>query len=171
MSCTVLAIPIAIAWLASSVIIPIATTVAVENAKKEGAKEENCEDIHIFTEKALLSNTFETPFNDIEVLIKTLEEHGVDITERSDCKVVGVCDKYILSFEKSDFEKPFYLTAKYDDEKLFTETLNDLNTEYSVNVQESTYLSLLEKLKENNLEIAEEEVLEDNSIVLTVNLE
>ena len=40
-----------------------------------------------------------------------------------------------------------------------------------MNVQEESYLSIIEKLKENNMTVESEEVLEDNSIVLTVNLE
>ena len=51
------------------------------------------------------------------------------------------------------------------------EKVNDLNSEYALNVQEDAYLGIVEKLKENNMEIEEEEVLDDNTIVLTVNLE
>lgn len=172
MSCTILAVPIAIAWVANSIILPVAVAVAAEkNKKNKELSEAVCEDVHVFNEETLLTNTLETPFNDSEVLVKTLEEHGVEILEHSEYKIVGSCDKYILSFEKNYAGKPFFLTAKYNDEKVFAESINDINTEYSVNVQESTYLSLIEKLKENDLEVAEEEVLDDNTIVLTVNLE
>ena len=171
MSCTILAVPIAIAWVANSIIVPIAVAAAAEKNKKNKALEQVGDDLHLFDEETLLTNTFETPFNDAEVLVKTLEEHGVEIIEHSDNLIVGTCDKYILSFEKNDTTAPFFLTAKYNNEKLFTEAINDINSEYSINVQESTYLSLIEKLKENDLEVAEEEVLDDNTIVLTVNLE
>ena len=40
-----------------------------------------------------------------------------------------------------------------------------------MNVQEESYISIIEKLKENNMELESEEVLDDNTIVLTVNLE
>ena len=171
MSCTIMSIPFAIAWVANAIILPAAAAAAAKKNKKNNEIEQICEDTHLFDEETLLTNTLETPFNDAEVLVKTLEEHGVEITEHSEYKIVGTCDRYILSFEKNDAGKPFYLTAKYDNEKVFSETLNDINNEYSVNVQESTYLSIIEKLKENDLEIAEEEVLDDNTIVLTVNLE
>jgi hypothetical protein len=49
--------------------------------------------------------------------------------------------------------------------------MNDLNAEYALNAQEDTYLNLIENLKEKNMEIEEEVVEEDNTIVLTINLE
>ena len=51
------------------------------------------------------------------------------------------------------------------------EKVEDLNSEYALNVQEDTYLSVVENLKNNNMEIESEEVMDDNTIVLTVNLE
>ena len=51
------------------------------------------------------------------------------------------------------------------------EKVNDLNSEYALNVQEEAYLSIVNKLKDNNMEVEEEEVLDDNTIVLTVNID
>ena len=51
------------------------------------------------------------------------------------------------------------------------EKINDISSEYGMNVQEASYLSIVEKLKENNMEIEEETVEDDNTIVLTINLE
>ena len=42
---------------------------------------------------------------------------------------------------------------------------------YALNVQEDAYLHIIDKLKENNMQIEEEEVMDDNTIVLTVNIE
>ena len=51
------------------------------------------------------------------------------------------------------------------------EKVDDINSEYALNVQEDAYLQIINKLKENNMEIENEEVQEDNTIVLTINLE
>ena len=40
-----------------------------------------------------------------------------------------------------------------------------------MNVQESVYLKILDKLKSNNMQLESEEVEDDNTIVLTVNLD
>mgnify|MGYP003421077788 CR=1 FL=1 len=42
---------------------------------------------------------------------------------------------------------------------------------YTLNVQEEAYMNIINKLQENNMELETEEVLDDNTIVLTVNLE
>ena len=106
-----------------------------------------------------------------ELLLKTLMEHGVEnITEDYD-KITGKVDNYSLMFEKIETDKPYYLTITYSANSNFEEKVNDLNSEYALNVQEETYLNIVEKLKENNMQIEEEEVLDDNTIVLTVNLD
>ncbi len=51
------------------------------------------------------------------------------------------------------------------------EKINDLNSEYTMNVQESVYLKILDKLKSNNMQLESEEVEDDNTIVVTVNLD
>ena len=48
--------------------------------------------------------------------------------------------------------------------------IEDLSSEYGMNAQEESYLKIKERLAQKNLQIDEEEVLEDNSIVLTVNI-
>jgi hypothetical protein len=40
-----------------------------------------------------------------------------------------------------------------------------------MNVQEDAYMHIMEKLKENNMQVEEEEVMDDNTIVLTVNID
>ena len=105
---------------------------------------------------------------DKKILFKTLEEHGVKNIVEEFGKIKGEIDTYQLSFEKLEEDKPYFLTISYLEQNNPEEKLNDLSSEYAMNVQEESYLSIIEKLKENNMEIEEEEVLEDNTIVLTV---
>ncbi|EKN36478.1 hypothetical protein CFSAN001627_26723, partial [Clostridium botulinum CFSAN001627] len=48
--------------------------------------------------------------------------------------------------------------------------LSIIDEEYKHNVQEYTYKKVVEKLNETDMYIDNEEVLEDNSILLTVNI-
>ena len=49
--------------------------------------------------------------------------------------------------------------------------VGDLSGEYAMNVQEDAYLHIIDKLKDNNMQIEQEEAMEDNTIVLTVNID
>ena len=49
--------------------------------------------------------------------------------------------------------------------------MNSLNSEYAINVQEQSYNHIMEKLKDNNMTVEDEEIQEDNTIVITVNLD
>ena len=76
MSCTVFAVPYALAWVAGTLIT--AATSGLKNEKQQSFETTNdCEDVHIITEKNFIEKSFETPFMDKEILKKTLEEHGV----------------------------------------------------------------------------------------------
>ena len=130
----------------------------------------NCEDINVISASDFLEKTLETPFTNKELLLKRLEEHGIiNISEENDT-IKGNVDNYIPEFKKESAEQPYSLTIKYSTNSNVEEKITDLHSEYALNVQEDAYLSIIEKLKENNMEL-EEEVLDDNTIVLTVNLE
>ena len=46
--------------------------------------------------------------------------------------------------------------------------INDLNEEYGLNIQEMTYNKIKERLDRENMRLESEAVMEDNSIVLTI---
>ena len=50
------------------------------------------------------------------------------------------------------------------------EQLNAIDEEYKKNVQSYTYNKVVEKLKQTNMNIESEEVMEDDSLVLTINI-
>ena len=177
MSCTVIALPYALMWVVGAISTGIATQ-AVSSALSEGdidlfnsAKNENCTDDIIITEKHFIEKTFETPFNDEKILLKTLEEHGVKNIVKWENGLSGDVEGYRLTFEKPMPDKPYNLKINCLEQDKAEEKVNDLNGEYALNVQEDAYLHILDKLKENNMQIEEEEVMEDNTIVLTVNIE
>lgn len=174
MSCTILALPIALAWVAGNIVkvgIAAANEMSVENEIKE-KPEIACDNIQIISEKHFIEKTLETPFMDKDLLIKTLTEHGVrGLSENEYGQIKCYSGHYELNFERTNANKPYYVIIKALDSDDIGPTLNALNNEYSVNVQEESYNNIVARLKENNLQIENEEVCDDNTIVLTINLE
>ena len=125
--------------------------------------------IHYYA--AFMEKTFETPFMDRDILLKTLEEHGVKNISKWENGIAGDVDNYKLTFEKPAADKPYNLRISCLENTDAEEKVSDLSGEYAMNVQEDAYLHIIDKLKENNMQIEEEEVMDDNTIVLTVNIE
>jgi len=188
MSCTIVAVPYALAWVVGSLIASTAVStvnktrdIITEYYEQEAelyknqtasANNSDCDDVEVITDKHFIEKEFETPFADKELLIKTLEEHGcADIT----CDEIGSIscnvDNYSLSFYKNISDGPYKLRISALETDNTEEKVGDLHSEYALNVQEDAYLQIINKLKENNMQIESEEVQDDNTIVLTINLE
>ena len=191
MSVTVVALPISIQILAGIAPIIIAgVTTAITSVGADIDKhitksfdekysienlpniyDKDCE-VKYITEEKLLENAFETPFMSKEILIKTLEEHGVtNVKEEYIGKITGQLSSYNFTFTRQNENEAYKVVISHFENDNAEEKINDLNDEYNLNVQEESYLSIVEKLKENSMEIENEEVLDDNTIVLTINLE
>ena len=183
MSCTVFALPYALAWVVGTIITGAISAHNNDNnytsthdtdriIEEYGRLNNNCEDVNVIDEQHFIEKTFETPFVDKDLLIKTLEEHGVtNIQENVFGRIVGKVDSYSLNFEKQEADKPYTLSISCLETDNAEEKIGDLSSEYALNVQEDAYLNIVEKLKANNMEIEDEEVMDDNTIVLTINLE
>ena len=178
MSCTVIAVPYALMWVVGAIATAAAT--AVNNSQENKNIDElsmiynaaeNCSEDNIITEKHFIEKAFETPFMDKTILLKTLEEHGVQNIIEGDNYIQGHVDNFILNFEKISEDKPYNLRISCLEQDNAEEKIDDLNSEYAMNVQEDAYLHIIEKLKENNMQIESEEVQDDNTIVLTVNID
>ena len=188
MSCTVVAIPFALHYIVGALVAAatISTATAVKEIERELSsdidikdsviediklEQRKCEEDVVITEQNFINKTFETPFVDKNILLKTLEEHGFSNIQETEGKISAEYQNYSVQFEKESEEKPYNLLIRYAIEDDVYGKVNDLNEEYSMNVQEESYISIIEKLKNNNMELESEEVLDDNTIVLTVNLE
>jgi len=179
MSCTVIAVPYALMWVVGA-IATAATTAAATNADNSNqnddvlnliSHDDNCSEDYVITDKHFIEKTFETPFMDKEILRKTLVEHGVTNISEWDNSISGEVDNYKLIFEKFGEDKPYNVRITCLEQDNAQEKVDDLNSEYALNVQEDAYLHIIDKLKENNMQIEEEEVMDDNTIVLTVNID
>ncbi len=175
MSCSAIAIPIALCYILPFVIGGAADI--IDKTCNINSKNCNINDISFVpgnsqnSSDILYQTKFETPFVDKELLIKTLSEHGGEITENKENSVKFQIEKFILDFSREDINLPFSLTIKHTSRQNPQEKFTDISQEYTLNVQEQSYQSIVEKLKENNMQIEEEEIEEDNTIVLTINLD
>lgn len=180
MSCSVVAIPFALAqFLVLAGVVSTANATMME-IKKDNALNDYAENMEqCFQEEVqhihvsdIVEKEFETAYMDKDILMKTLEEHGVTgIEEDYNGKISGIIDSFNLTFEKPSSDKPYNLKITCNKNDSAEEKLNDLNSEYALNVQEEAYLKLLDRLKQNNMQIEKEVVEDDNTIVLTINLE
>ena len=125
----------------------------------------------------LICREYETVFVNEDVLIKTLQEHGAEniYTEYGNisCEMEG----FLLEFYKQDSTEemafPPYrmkITTKCAETEL-QNFIDDINSEYTKNTQEENYIKIKERLDKQHLKIDEEEVFDDDTIVLRINID
>jgi len=118
-----------------------------------------------------LNQEFETVFMNRELLVKTLKEHGCDhfkenFDDSFSCKV----REFNVDLYRKNTDEPYKIKISCAQDVNCNEFLSDLNSEYALNTQEETYIKIKERLCAQNLKIDAEEILEDNTIMLTINL-
>ena len=188
MSVTIAAAPAFLLYhIGGAVLVSIATAVKVgqeiQNAEKLNLSTQT-ESNKIFNKKLhleeeefekLFNKEFKTEIMDKETLLKTLEEYGatnINISnDENQSKITCECENFQLTFVKTEETLPYTLTISYDEEQGLDELVNDIGSEYTLNAQEISYNKIKERLDQKNLTIAEEEIYDDNTIVLTINLE
>lgn len=184
MSCTVFALPWALAWIIGAAVAQgVEASRSVNGFDEEGLNITNyqtnnndiqapCEEVQVISEKQFLEKSLETPFMDKKILIKTLSEHGIEnLRENEFGQIRGKSGEYELTFEKTEADKPYYLTINYLSTTDIETEISSIGSEYAINAQEQSYNHIVEKLQDNNMKIEDEEVYDDNTIVITVNLD
>ena len=119
---------------------------------------------------ALYNKDFDTNIMDKALLLKTLEEHGATNIKEVGDNILCDCEAFHLLFTKQE-NLPYKIRITYNSDYKLDEFVENIGSEYTVNVQEASYNKIKERLEEQNLEIEQEEIYDDNTIVLTVNLE
>lgn len=114
--------------------------------------------------------TMKTRFNDTSILVKTLNEYGLCPKQISPNRFsVHFSDGDII-YDRPSANSPFVMTVQnIKDKARLIKELDDIEQVYNGNVQEYTYQRVLTNLPEG-MAIEHEEVLDDNSIVITVNV-
>ncbi|WP_462410814.1 hypothetical protein [Neobacillus sp. Marseille-QA0830] len=114
--------------------------------------------------------TFPTNFRDGALLARTLKEFGVNPTQgangRITCNVQGT-QLTFLQHGDAPFSVEIRNAPSLRDIFMY---ISDVDEEYKRCVQAIVYEKLKERAAEKNLSIESEEVMEDNSIVITLNI-
>lgn len=117
------------------------------------------------------SQVFPTNFRDGQVLMKTLGEYGLHPETTSDGEIVCRVGASTLRFRPAE-EGPYSVKIENaPDLRQMFQVLSNLDEDYRRGVQASTYEKLMNRIDEKNLAVESEEVLEDNSIVITLNVQ
>ncbi len=113
---------------------------------------------------------YPTDFNDEELLMKTLMEYGTSPVKDGNGDIILSIEGNNLRFNKSGGE-PYTVEIKTggDIKQIFND-LSLIDDDYNRNVQTYTYENLKKNLADKDLNIESEDVLEDNSIVITLNI-
>lgn len=126
-------------------------------------------DLRLINDQSTMIYTYNTNYTDKGTLLNTLIEHGAEELSEADgeisCKLFGM----EMIYYKKDSSGAYTLDiTQVSDKSECEDVINDLNEEYGLNIQEMTYNKIKERLEEENLRLESETVLDDNSIVLTI---
>ncbi len=126
-------------------------------------------DLRLLDDKTKLTYTYNTNYTDKGVLLNTLTEHGAknifEEGENISCELFGMIMKYVKNTDNNSYN---LVIEQVSDKSQCEELLTEINEEYGLNIQEMTYKKILEHIELENMHLESEEVLEDNSIVLTI---
>lgn len=112
----------------------------------------------------------ETPFQDADLLVKTLTRHGLQVQPGSPDEILVPSEAGLLRYYRKDSAHPFSLRMEnITNLRQLLDSVEELTQEYHCNVQTFTYQKVMEGLQEHGLCFDSEEILEDGSILLTLN--
>lgn len=128
-------------------------------------------DLRLINEQSTIVYTYNTNYTDKGMLMNTLVEHGAteiaETGEEVSCKLFGM----EMIYYKKDSNGAYTLDITQVSDKCECEdVINDLNEEYGLNIQEMTYNKIKERLDQENMRLESETVLDDNSIILTIDV-
>ena len=113
----------------------------------------------------------ETRFNDASLLVKTLNEHGIQTFVESENRIITQFAEGRITYIRASEGAPFIMeVSEVGDIQCLLDELETIETEYQGNVQSYTYERVINNLPDG-MTIESEQVLDDNSIVITLNVE
>ena len=146
----------------SAVLIPLAigiiASVNNQNEMKKIRSKEECIKLN-------------TRFKDSNILQKTLNEYGLKPKKTSSNGYAVKFSDGDIIYSRPSEDVPFSMTIKnIKDKDSLIKELKEIEYVYNGNVQEYTYKRILNKLPEG-MEIESEEVLEDDTILITLSVD
>ncbi len=116
------------------------------------------------------TKTFPTNFRDKELLVKTLQEYSMNPVEQPIGEITCSIGLSKLRFYPVA-DAPFNIEiVNAPDMKPIFHSLSALDEDYKRQIQRMTLRNLKQKIQEKELAIEGEEVLEDNSVVITLSI-
>lgn len=144
-------VPLAIA------IVTTSTAEAVHEAVAEGRRNGHSID------------GIETKFADSSLLLKTLVEQGVRAEKRDDGSIQAQFENGTITYYKGENEKYYMNISDVNDIECLAKNIETLEKDYGRNVQSFTYEKVISNIPDN-MELHKEEILSDNSILITLNV-
>lgn len=168
MSCSIFLLPLELLVIPITLPIEIAKEIAAE--KRQTRSLERIKETESKLEKQKNTTTKEAPtiFTDYGILFETLDEYGAHPFSIGNGNIKCSIDNCDIKFIFTD--KQYYVRLNEDNYHLVEKYLSNIYDSYRKNVQENTYNKIKENLKSKQMKIEKEEILEDDSIVLTVNV-
>ncbi len=122
-------------------------------------------------EEPIEAECLETMFVDCDLLAKTLNEHGCCVTVVSENEIIVETSCGNLRYARNSAAEAFGLYInEVNDPQALIENLKAFEFEYGKNVQAYTYDHILSNLSED-MTFQEEEILEDDSLLLTITID
>lgn len=117
------------------------------------------------------SQSFPTNFRDEQLLVKTLRDYGLQPKVQQSGGVTCRAGQSTLQFRPAE-QGPFSVEVENapNTQQVF-QLLSTLDEDYKRGVQAAAYENLMNRVEQKNLTVESEEVLEDNSIVITLNVQ
>ena len=141
--------------------VSVATLLTVTTAETISSLINKCE-------KGILSDPISTRFNNRDLLLKTIIEHGIEAECDENGVITANCQEGMLVYRPDGLNSAYTVRVNESiDVNLLANELNDIDIEYDANVQSYTYEHLIENLPDN-MSIEEERVMDDDSILLTI---
>lgn len=146
-------------------LVPVAIGILITTVKGLSSIEEK----HIVDDKHL--ENVETYFKDADILQKTLTEYGAKVTKKNEKLIIAEFEEGEITYSRESLDDVFEMSVTVEgsvDDLLCS--LKIIDEEYGHNVQSYTYDRVLSSLDDNMI-IESEKVLEDDSILITINIE
>ena len=116
-------------------------------------------------------NLMDTCFVDCDLLVKTLTDLDCHVEKISENQVNVATDCGVLKYIRSDESQAFRMQIdEISDPSGLLENIRSFEQDYGRNVQAYIYDHIVNNLTDD-MSIADESVLEDNSLLLTINIE
>lgn len=122
------------------------------------------------TGNTIKKERFETSFADAELLCKTLMDNGCCVKTISENEMTVSTTCGILRYTRNSPSEAFHLVLdQISNPDALLEQIRSLELDYGRNVQTYTYQHIKQNLTED-MQIEDEQILEDDSLLLTIDM-